>query len=227
MPLSDKAREIINQITTLVEIRVFVSPYCTNCPQVVETAVKFASANPQISVLIIDVHNFTALAEAHTLKSVPATIINNELVMLGEVSEEKLAGLLTKKDTALYSREQLRSLIESGLTVKAAEVMCQEGMGEAIVALFQEGDFFTRLGILVAFEEALEKHPACIRKMVPQLIALLSHDDHRIRGDIADLLGKIGDGRAIPHLKRLTHDPHPEVAEASAEALALLEKTSG
>jgi HEAT repeat protein len=58
--------------------------------------------------------------------------------------------------------------------------------------------------------------------MVPQLIELLCHQDHRIRGDIADLLGKIGDPNAIPHLQKLTSDPHPEVAEASAEALEVL-----
>jgi thiol-disulfide isomerase/thioredoxin len=221
-PLSDKAKEAIATITTPVEVRVFISPYCTNCPQVVETVIKLASVNPLVSAFIIDVHNFRELADEHHLKSVPATVINNELVLFGSITEEKLAELLAKKDTPLYGRELMRSLIESGITLKAADLICHEKGKEVILELFQEGDFFTRLGILVTFEEALEKDPGAIQGMVPQLIELLSHQDHRIRGDIADLLGKIGDPNAIPHLQKLTGDPHPEVAEASAEALEMI-----
>ena len=221
-PLSDKVKEVIATITTPVEVRVFISHYCTNCPQVVETVIKLASVNPLVSAFIIDVHNFKELADKYHLKSVPATVINNELVLFGSITEEKLAELLAQKDTPLYGRELMRSLIESGLTLKAADLICHEKGREVILELFREGDFFTRLGILVTFEEALEKDPGAIRGMVPQLIELLSHQDHRIRGDIADLLGKIGDPNAIPHLQKLTSDPHPEVAEASAEALEVL-----
>jgi len=220
-PLSGRAKEAITTITTPVEVRVFVSPYCANCPQVVETVITLASVNPLISAFIIDVHNFKELADKYRLKSVPATVINNELVLFGAITEEKLAELLAQKDAPLYARELMRSLIESGLTLKAADLIRHENGREVILELFQEGDFFTRLGILVAFEEALEKDPVTIRGMVPQLIKLLSHKDHRIRGDIADLLGKIGDPNAIPYLQKLTSDPHPEVVEAAAEALEM------
>jgi hypothetical protein len=186
---------------------------------VAETVIKLASANPLVSAFIIDVHNFKGLADEYRLTSVPATVINNELVLFGLITEEKLAELLAQKDKPLYGRELMRSLIESGLTLKAADLICHEKGRGVILELFREGDFFTRLGILVAFEEALEKDQKAIRGMVPQLIELLYHQDHRIRGDIADLLGKIGDATTIPHLQKLTSDPHPEVAEAASEAL--------
>ena len=222
--LSDRVKESITKVTTPVEVRVFVSPYCANCPKTVETVTKLVSVNPLISAFIIDVHNFRELAEEYNLKSVPAIIVNNELVLLGTITEEKLSELLVQKDTTHYGRELIRSLIESGLTLKAAGLVCQKKVREVILELFQEGDLFTRMGILVIFEEALEKDPESIRGMVPQLIELLSHKDHRIRGDMADLLGKIGDPKAIPYLQKLASDPHPEVAEVAADALEMLFK---
>ena len=225
--LSDKVKEAIATITTSVEVRVFVSPYCTNCPQVVEAVIKLASANPLVSAFIIDVHNFKELADEYHIKSVPVTVVNKELILFGSITEEKLADILIQKDTPLYGRELMRSLIEGGLTSKAADLICHEKGRGAILELFREGDFYIRLGILVTFEEALEKNPGVIRGMVPQLIQLPSHQDHRIRGDIADLLGKIGDPNAIPHLQKLTSDLHPEVAEAAAEALDRLRNPSG
>jgi alkyl hydroperoxide reductase subunit AhpF len=224
---SVKVKETITKVITPVDIRVFVSPYCTNCPRVVETVIKLAFANPLVSAFIIDVHNFKELADEYHLKSVPATVVNKEFVLFGSITEEKLAELLVQKDTPLYDRELMRSFIESGLTSKAADLICHKKGREVILELFREGDFFIRLGILVTFEEALEKDPESIRGMLPQLIELLSHQDHRIRGDIADLLGKIGDPNAIPHLQKLTSDPHPEVAEASTEALERLRNASG
>ena len=44
-----------------------------------------------------------------------------------------------------------------------------------------------------------------------------------MRGDIADLLGKIADRKALPALKRLCYDPDPNVVEAAAEAVETIE----
>ena len=48
---------------------------------------------------------------------------------------------------------------------------------------------------------------------------LMEHADHRIRGDTADLLGKIGSPEAIPALKKAAADKNPDVVEAVEEAL--------
>ena len=218
-PLSEKIKEKINQVTTPADLKVFVSPLCTNCPKVVEVVIKLAAVNSLLSVSIIDIAHFKKMAEQYSLKSVPATIIDDDLVIIGVLTVERLAELLAQRGTAAYERERVRSLLESGLSSKVADLIVIGKESETLVTLFKEGDFFTRMGVLVAFEEALEKNPEPVKKMVPQLIELLSHEDHRIRGDIADLLGKVGDPRSIPHLERLTSDPHPEVVEAAEEAL--------
>ncbi len=53
---------------------------------------------------------------------------------------------------------------------------------------------------------------------------LLSQDDVALRGDTAELLGKIGNPIAIPALKKTAEDPDPDVREAAEEALEALER---
>jgi len=221
-PLTDKTKELLHKVSSPAEIMVLVSPYCTNCPHVVEGVISLASTNPLVSAFIADVQYFKELAEKHKIQSVPATIIDQRLVLIGQITQEKLAELLVQRGTLAYDRERIRSLIERGLIEEAADLICKGEGGEAALSLFEQGDLSMRMGVLVVFEEALENDALSVRGLVPHLITLLSHEDARIRGDIADLLGKTGDPQAIPQLERLTTDSDPDVADAAAEALELL-----
>jgi len=218
-PVSSEAREMLGEISRPAEIWVLVSAFCTNCPKVVESVVGLASMNPQLSANIFDVQYHTKLAEEYGVKSVPATIIDRELVLIGQVTEQRLVRLLARRGTEEFERELLRSLIDRGRAADAARRVCKGKGREALLALFQEQELSTRMGVLVVLEEALEEEPDAVRQMVPSLISLLAHEDARIRGDIADFLGKVGDERAVPHLERLCSDPDPDVAEAASDAL--------
>ena len=74
-----------------------------------------------------------------------------------------------------------------------------------------------RIGLLTAAEEALEDHQTLLDDIVPDLIGLLSAEDASLRGDTADLLGRIGHRAALGALRKLTDDPHPDVAEIATE----------
>ena len=222
-PCLERTKNILAKVSKPAEIMVFISPYCTNCPKVVEVVISLALSNPLITAFIIDVQYFKELADKYQIKSVPATIVDQDLVLIGHVTEGKLAELIAQRGKLHYDRERIGSLIERGLILEAADLICNGECQEAILSLFEEGDLSTRMGVLVVFEEAIEKDINRVRGMVPQLIELLSHKDSRIRGDIADLLGKIGDSRAIPHLEKLTSDPDPDVVEAASEALEMLQ----
>jgi HEAT repeat protein len=51
------------------------------------------------------------------------------------------------------------------------------------------------------------------------LVDVLASPDGALRGDTADLLGQIGDGRAVEALEALRSDPNPDVAEVAADAI--------
>lgn len=226
-PFGDDLKRTVGAVRSPAEIQIFVSSFCTNCPRVVETVVAFAALNPMLSAFVIDVQRFAELAERYAVKSVPATVVDRELVLIGQVSPERLSSLLERRGGEDYEREVLRSMLERGLTAEAAERI-REGKGrEALVSLFLEPELSTRMGVLVVLGQVLEKDREALTAMVPSLLGLLSHDDARIRGDVADFLGGSGDARAIPHLERLTQDPDPEVAEAASDALDRLRGRAG
>jgi hypothetical protein len=204
------------------EIWVLVSPHCPRCPRVVEAATELVVQEPQLSLLVIDAQWFPALAEARGVRAVPATVIDRSLVIIGSVSTDRLAEVVGMRGTADFDAEVFRSLVERGRIAEAVEHL-RSGKGRApILSLLQEPDLSKRMSALVVLENALEIDPAAVRAMVPSLLGLLTHGDSRIRGDVADFLGRTGDKRAIPPLENLRADPDPDVADAAAEALALL-----
>ncbi|HEY3358423.1 MAG TPA: HEAT repeat domain-containing protein, partial [Polyangia bacterium] len=79
-----------------------------------------------------------------------------------------------------------------------------------------------RVAVLLALQLAHERSPGCLAGLIPALVALLGGADARLRGDVADLLGVLGDARARAPLAALRGDPDADVAEAVAEALARL-----
>jgi HEAT repeat protein len=123
--------------------------------------------------------------------------------------------------------EIVRSLIDTGRIAEAAGCVSQDAGREVLLDLIQNVDFSKRLAALVVIEKALEDRPDEVRGLVPSLLTMLSHSDSRVRGDIADLLGKIGDPQAIAHIEPLVADPDPDVAEAAADALEELRKQCG
>ena len=62
--------------------------------------------------------------------------------------------------------------------------------------------------------------------LVPGLLPNLAAEDPVLRGDTADLLGRIGHRAARNPLRTLLEDPNPDVAEIASEALEEIEARS-
>ena len=220
--LSLKTSSELAQIIPPVEIWVLVSSQCPRCPSVVKAAVTLSSQCPSASLFIIDAQQFPNLTGERGIKAVPATVIDRQLVLIGDISTNRLVELVRIRGTDQFDEELMRSFIERGRIGQAAEQLRQGKGRTTVLSLVQELDMSARMSGLVVLDKALENDPAAVREMVPSLIELLSHQDSRIRGDIADILSKVGDQRAIPPLERLAGDLDVDVAEAAAEALELI-----
>ena len=61
--------------------------------------------------------------------------------------------------------------------------------------------------------------PGGDRQAAAGLAAVARTDDVALRGDTADLLGRLAHPAARAALEELRHDPDPDVAEIAAEAL--------
>jgi HEAT repeat protein len=71
----------------------------------------------------------------------------------------------------------------------------------------------------MAVEEALEADRAALDGLVSGLLPILPSEDAALRGDTADLLGRIAHWTARDPLRALLDDPNPDVAEIASEAL--------
>jgi hypothetical protein len=201
------------------ELQVLISEHCPHCPLVVGAALQLSNQYSSISSFIVDAAQFPKITQKYGIKSVPATILDRRLVLIGNISSDRLMELVKLRGTSKFEMEVVQSLIDTGRISEAAGCLNQDEGRSVILALMQNPEFSKRLSGLVVVERALDDNPDAVRALIPSLIGMLSHEDSRIRGDIADLLGKIGDPQVIPHLEPLVADPDPDVSEAAAEAI--------
>jgi hypothetical protein len=206
------------------ELQVFISEDCPRCPAAVETAVLLAIRHSWITCCVVNAGQFPETARQYGIRSVPAIVLDRKVVSVGDVSADRLMNLVRIRGTSKFEIEAVRSLVETGRIAEAADSLASEAGRELILNFMQHPDFSKRLSALAVVENALDRNPDTVRAMTPSLLALLSHPDARIRGDVADLLGKTGDPRAIAGIEPLTADPDPDVAEAAADAIADLRK---
>lgn len=204
-------------------VMVLIAPTCPHCPQVVRAALSLAIRTASITVSIVDAVQFEDLAQRYKVKSTPTTIINDGLTLIGRLTAEELAGHLLRLDESSSLTPILESMIKAGRAEDAGELMCAKEKPEAILPIYVSKEFSVRMGALVALEEALDKNPRILDPIVDELTSLLFQEEAALRGDTAELLGKIGNPAAIPALRKAAEDQDPDVREAAEEALQLLE----
>jgi hypothetical protein len=218
-PVSAAAAEYIEQISRPAQVKILISPTCQNCPKVVSNVNSVAALNPQVQVTIIDITHFMEIGLHYNARSAPTTIIDEKFTIIGELTSEKFARILAQRGTLKHVTETIKSMLNTGRAEDASFlILAMEDM-ETFMPLYLAEDMSTRMAMMLAMEEVLEIDPRGLDKFLPELIGLMEHSDHRIRGDTADLLGKIGSPEAIPALKKAASDKNPDVAEAAEDAL--------
>lgn len=205
------------------DILVFIAPVCPHCPRTVRTILSLAARHPLVGATIVDAVQFQDLAERYKVRSTPTVIVNDGATLVGEVREETIVEYLVRSGDAGALPAVLGSMIGAGRAEDAAELVCRNKQPQALLPLYLSPEFSVRMGALVVMEEALEMDARSLDPIVEELIRLLDHEDAPLRGDTAAILGKIGDAKAVPALRKTAQDPHPDVREAAEEALALLQ----
>ena len=89
-PLSTDTRRKLRQINQAVHIQVFVTPSCPYCPALGRIAHAMALENPLVSADVVEVQEFPNLGQTYGVRSVPLTVINENIRFAGAVSESEL-----------------------------------------------------------------------------------------------------------------------------------------
>ncbi len=209
-----------------VNLIVLIASSCPHCPHTVRSALALATRNNLVSVSIVDALEFQDLAEKYKCRSTPTTIINEGLTIVGNIGVDELAAKVIESASQTSITAIVESMVKTGRAEDAAELVCLKHRPGALVDVFKQKEFSTRIGALVAMEHALEINPQIFDEVIMNLCDFLFLDDVGLKGDTAELLGKIGNKDAIPYLQRALDDQDEDVQEAVQEALENLEANS-
>lgn len=206
------------------DILLFISPGCPSCPHQVRSVATLTLASPRISVEIVDVNQEAEFAAQYGIRSVPTTVVDDELIMVGVIPAPELALRILAQQGPDGDKVIYASLVESGRFTDAAAHLWDGTAIETFGELWSKSTLEKRMNLFLVAEEALKVDPECMDPLVPILVSglngegPLSQDDAR-RGDTADLLGQIAHPDARPVLEALTRDSNSQIAEAAEEAL--------
>ena len=216
--------EPLRKVTDPVDILVLVASVCPHCPHAVRAALGLAVYQPSIRVTVADALQFPDIVERFKVKSTPTTIVNGGLTIVGQINVPQLVDHIVSAGQSEKMSAILRSMIETGRAEDAGTLLSQGHDPSAILPLYTAPEFALRMGSLVAMEAALEADSRSLDPIVDDLAGLLTHEEVGLRGDTAELLGKIGNSSAIPALSQAVMDPDPDVREAAIEALDILKE---
>ncbi len=211
-------------VTRPTTVEVFIAPGCPNCPHAVRAATALAAADALLTVTVVDVDADPARARAMHVQSVPATIVDGGLTVVGVVSAGELADRIAAAQGSDGTRVVLTSLLEAGRFDAASHLLGGPEGRLVFAELWLRSTMETRIGLLLTAEEALEGNARGLDALAADLLPALQAVDVALRGDTVDLLGRIGAPVARADLELLTRDPVADVAEAAVEALAACDR---
>ena len=209
------------------ELLVFVGASCPHCPGAVRSANRLALASARVTVSIADVEVHAKLAERLNVRTVPLTILDGILAVSGVVRPAELVDKILSRDDDSHGENLLLSLVEQGRFEEAARQIRTDPGAIHFLTIWKGSMTSLRIGLMMAVETALEGDRAALDGLVPGLLPILGAEDPVLRGDTADLLGRIGHPAATDALRALLDDPNPHVAEIASEALEEIEVRDG
>ena len=108
------------------------------------------------------------LLKRFKVKSTPTIVINEGMTLVGQITRDDLAKRVFEAGQGESLTSVLDSMIKSGRAEDAAELLCKENHPEAILPIYLSPEFSTRMGALLAMEEALERNQRVFDPIVGQ-----------------------------------------------------------
>ncbi len=89
--LSDKTKQILQDVKSPVDIKVFVTLTCPHCPAAAAVAHKLAIESDMVKAEVIESSEFPDLAMKYNVVGVPKVVINEKVEFVGAFNEDLFA----------------------------------------------------------------------------------------------------------------------------------------
>jgi glutaredoxin-like protein len=94
--LSPDSGQALEKLERDVSVRVFVTPTCGYCPQMVQAVYQMALVSDRVHAEVYEVNEFPDLAEKYKVEAVPLTVINDTVSIPGALPEPQLVEQVIK-----------------------------------------------------------------------------------------------------------------------------------
>jgi glutaredoxin-like protein len=88
--LSERSRERLKTVSKPVDVKVFFTPTCVYCPQMITLASGMAVESPLVKATAIDATEYPDLVRHYHVNGVPKIVINDTVGIVGVASEDDL-----------------------------------------------------------------------------------------------------------------------------------------
>ncbi len=125
-------------------------------------------------------------------------------------------------------KSMIADYMEKGFLENIIDMFRHDGKLYSLIGdLIQDKRVRVRIGITAMLEQLGTLDRPNIAKAVPNILPLVSHENPVVRGDASNLLGIIGDSKAVPFLEKALSDENPDVRLIAREAIDDIKKQSG
>jgi len=94
--LSEQSVRELRKVRDEITVRVFVTPTCGYCPQMMRAAYQLSLANPLVRAEVIEVSEFPDLGERYQVRAVPLTVIGDKVAIPGAMHPDALVEQVLK-----------------------------------------------------------------------------------------------------------------------------------
>lgn len=94
--LSEQSFREFAKVHDEINVRVFVTPTCGYCPQMMRAAYQLSLANPKVRAEVIEVNEFPDLADRYQVRAVPLTVIADKVAIPGAMHPDALVEAVVK-----------------------------------------------------------------------------------------------------------------------------------
>lgn len=205
-------------------LKLFISPFCPNCPYVVKDIAALAIKNPNIYLEIIDGLLYVEKSVEDQVKAVPTLIYNENFRWTGQIRVKDVLDVLTNIKPENLSSRSIQTMIEAGRATAVATLMTNEGkVFKTLYELLLNEKWTVRLGAMVVAEAIGERNEQLANEIIQNLWANFDKVSESVKGDIVYLAGEIGSIEYIHKIESLIHHaPSPDMLDALNDALSSL-----
>jgi glutaredoxin-like protein len=99
--LSPESRQLLAaQVTSPLDLLVFVTPTCPHCPRAVTLAHRMAVEHPLITATCVEATEFMDLSRRYRVNGVPKTVVNGGVEILGALPESQFVAEVLRQPDA-------------------------------------------------------------------------------------------------------------------------------